>query len=55
MSSSGWKRVNVEVHFGTLIEVLMAAIDIGMDSAPEEVRNLLVEAIKHGRDEGSMS
>ena len=26
-----------------------------MDSAPEEVRNLLVEAIKHGMDEGSMS
>ena len=77
-----------QVHFATLIEVLMAAIEFDMDSAPEicvervkslrrelklvverlntylqlhymlltpfetEVRNLLVEAINHGMDEG---
>ena len=34
--------MNVKVYFATLIEVLMTA-------------NLLVEAIKHGIDEGSMS
>ena len=33
MSSSGWKRVNVKVHFATLIEVLITAIEFGMDSA----------------------
>ena len=71
--------MNVKVHFATLIEVLMTAIEVGMDSAPEicvervrslrrelklvekkekkkerkkKVRNLLVEAIKHGMDEG---
>ena len=47
--------MNVKVHFATLIEVLMTAIEFGMDSAPEIVRSLLVEAIKHGMDEGSMS
>ena len=48
--------MNVKVRFATLIEVLMTAIEFGMDSAPEKkVRNLLVEAIKHGMDEGSMS
>ena len=72
MSSSEWKRVNVKIHFTTLIEVLMIAIEFGMNSAPEicvervrslrkelklvgkkkKVRNLLVEAIKHGMDEG---
>ena len=77
-----------QVHFATLIEVLMAAIEFGMDLAPEicvervrslrrelklvvewlntylqlhymlltpfetKVRNLLVEAINHGMDEG---
>ena len=78
-----------QVHFTTLIEVLMTAIEFGMDSAPEicverrvrnlrrglklvverlntylqlhymlltlfktKVRNLLVEAISHGMDEG---
>ena len=77
-----------QVHFAMLIEMLMAAIEFGMDSAPEicvehvrslrielklvverlktylqlhymlftpfetKVRNLLVEAINHGIDEG---
>ena len=77
-----------QVHFATLIGVLMTAIEFGMDSAPEicvervkslrrelklvverlntylqlhymlhtpfetKVRNLLVEAINHGMDEG---
>ena len=77
-----------QVHFATLIEVLMTAIDFGMDSAPDicvervrslrrelklvverlntylqlhymllipfetKVRNLLVEVINHGMDEG---
>ena len=77
-----------QVHFATLIEVLMTAIEFGMDSAPEicvervrslrrelklvverlntylqlhymlltpfetKVRNLLVEPINHGMDEG---
>ena len=27
--------MNVKVHFATLIEVLMTAIEFGMDSAPE--------------------
>ena len=80
--------MNVKVHVATLIEVLMTAIEFGMDSAPEicvervrslrrelklvverlntylqlhymlltpfetKVRNLLVEAIDHGMDEG---
>ena len=35
MSSSRWKRVNVKVHFATLIEVIMTTIEFGMDSAPE--------------------
>ena len=47
--------MNVKVHFATLIEVLMTAIEFGMDSAPEIVRNLLMEAIKPSMDEGSMS
>ena len=47
--------MNVKVRFAMLIEVLMTAIEFGMDSAPEIVRNLLVEAIEHGMDEGSMS
>ena len=77
-----------QVHFATLIEVLMTAIEFGMDPAPEicvecvrslrrelklvverlntylqphymlltpfetKARNLLVEAINHGMDEG---
>ena len=58
----------MEVHFATLIEVLMTAIDFGMDSAPEiyvervrslrrerKVRNLLVEATKHGMTRSSMN
>ena len=36
--------MNVKIHFATLIEVLMTAIEFGMDSAPEicveRVRNL---------------
>ena len=48
--------MNVKVPFATLIEVLMTAIEFGMDSAPEKkVRNLPVEAIRHGKDDGSMS
>ena len=39
----------MNVHFATLIEGLMTAIEFG------KVRNLLVEAIKHGMDEDSMS
>ena len=35
MFSSGRKRVNVEVHFAKLTEVLMTAIEFGIDSAPE--------------------
>ena len=44
MSSSEWKHVNVKVHLATLIEVLMTAIEFGVDSAPgicvERVRSL---------------
>ena len=47
MSSSGWKRVNVKVHFATLIEVLMTAIEFGMDSAPE----ICVERVRSLRRE----
>ena len=45
---SGEKKP-VNVHFATLTEGLMTAIEFG------KVRNLLVEAIKHGMDENSMS
>ena len=40
-------RVNVKVHFATLIEVLMTAIEFGMDSAPE----ICVERVRSLRRE----
>ena len=51
--------MNVKVHFATLIEVLMTAIEFGMGSAPEicveRARSLRwelqLEAIRHGMDE----
>ena len=39
--------MNVKVHFATLIEVLMTAIEFGMDSAPE----ICVERVRSLRRE----
>ena len=45
--------MNVKVHFATLIEVLMTAIEFGMDSAPEiceeRVSSLRRELKKRGK------